>query len=201
MLKVILLRHGETPYNADGNRYCGRTDLELTEKGLRQAAKVAAILKGTELAAVYSSPLVRARVTAEIASGGADVVTDARLVEVDFGLWEGKRKEEFQPEDPAVWQRWMGDPETAKAGGIGESGGEVVKRMNAFFEEMQIKHNGQTIMVVAHNGVNRLFLASQMGMPLSNYRRFDMENSSVSYFELGDDGVIVLKKLNAGSLE
>ncbi|WP_300598256.1 histidine phosphatase family protein [Niabella sp.] len=200
MLKVILLRHGETAYNADGNRYCGRTDIGLTEKGTAQAGKVFEALKDVTVDAVYSSPLQRACKTAAIASGNQAVVTDERLIEADFGLWEGKTKEEFNAEDPSLWDAWMNDPEAARAGGTGETGGEIVRRVNDFFEELHRKHNGQLVMVVAHNGINRLYLASKLGMPLSNYRRFDMENSAVSYFELDDKNVLTLKKLNATSI-
>ncbi|MCD2423103.1 histidine phosphatase family protein [Niabella pedocola] len=200
MLKVILLRHGETAYNADGNRYCGRTDIGLTEKGIAQATKVSEALRGVTVDAVYASPLQRARTTAAIASGNQDVVTDERLIEADFGLWEGKTKEEFNAENPAFWTQWMDNPETARAGGTGETGGEIVRRVSDFFEELHRKHNGQLVMVVAHNGINRLYLAAKLGMPLSNYRRFDMENSALSYFELDDKDVLTLKKLNATAL-
>ncbi|MFT4094046.1 MAG: histidine phosphatase family protein [Niabella sp.] len=200
MLRVILLRHGETSYNAEGNRYCGRTDIGLTEKGIAQAMKVFEALKSVQVDGVYSSPLQRARNTAVIASGNRPVITDERLIEADFGLWEGKTKAEFNAENPALWTQWMNDPETARAGGTGETGGEIVQRVNDFFEELHSRHNGQRVMVVAHNGINRLYLASKLGMPLSNYRRLDMENSAVSYFELDDENVLVLKKLNAGSI-
>ncbi|ANH80298.1 phosphoglycerate mutase [Niabella ginsenosidivorans] len=200
MLKVILLRHGETAYNADGNRYCGRTDIGLTEKGVAQAMKVFEALKDVQVDAVYSSPLQRARKTAAIASGNRPVITDERLIEADFGLWEGKTKEEFNAENPALWAQWMNNPEVARAGGTGETGGEIVQRVTDFFDELRHRHNGQRVMVVAHNGINRLYLAAKLGMPLSNYRRFDMENSAVSYFELDNENVLTLKKLNAGSI-
>lgn len=197
MLKVILLRHGETPYNADGNRYCGRTDIGLTEKGIDQAAKVYETLKNVPVDAVYASPLERARKTAEIASGNRPVITDERIIEADFGLWEGKTKEEFNAESPELWQQWMKDPQVTRAGGTGETGGEIVKRVNSFFADMFARHNSQTIMVVAHNGINRLYMAYRLGMPLSNYRRLEQENSSITLFELDDENVFTLKKLNA----
>ena len=59
MLTVFLLRHGETAWNADNNRYCGRTDIPLTAKGIKQAEAVAIQLKGIQLDGVYSSPLQR----------------------------------------------------------------------------------------------------------------------------------------------
>lgn len=195
MLKVYLLRHGETQYNADGNRYCGRTDIDLTAKGLMQANHVKVLLKSTKIDAVYSSPLLRAKKTAEIASGHKPI-TDERLIEIDFGHWEGKTKEQFIREDPISWQKWLGNPEASPAGETGEKGSQVVERMNSFFEEMKVKHQNETILVVAHNGVNRFFLAQQLGMPIQNYRRIVQQNSSITIFELDDENQFTLNVLN-----
>ncbi|MEJ7828784.1 MAG: histidine phosphatase family protein, partial [Segetibacter sp.] len=90
MLNIYLLRHGETAWNADGNRYCGRTDLPLTKKGIQQAELVYRHLKDYTFEAVYSSPLQRAYTTAKIACGDKEVIKDDRLIEADFGEWEGK---------------------------------------------------------------------------------------------------------------
>src|SRR5687768_11266518 len=98
MITVYLLRHGQTAWNADNNRYCGRTDIPLTEKGLAQAAAVREQLRGIDFDGIFSSPLQRARVTAEIASG-KNVTTDKRLIEADFGQWEQKTREEFVAEN------------------------------------------------------------------------------------------------------
>ncbi|WP_316794763.1 histidine phosphatase family protein [Pedobacter agri] len=197
MLKVYLLRHGETAYNAYGNRYCGRTDIELTTKGLRQAKFVFDQLSDIKIDAVYSSPLLRAKRTAEIASGERDVFIDERLIEVDFGDWEGKTKEEFIAENASLWTDWMDAPESNKAGGTGESATEIVERVTAFFDEMIAKHQNKTIMVVGHNGINRLFMASKLGMPLKNYRQLAQQNSSITEIEFDEDGVMTLKLLNS----
>src|SRR3546814_4832923 len=122
MVHVYLLRHGETTYNADGNRYCGRTDAKLTEKGLAQAEHVANALQGIKIDAVYASPLERAYRTAEIACGNRlPVVRDPRIIEQDFGAWEGKTRAEFVAEDPALWEDWEDDPAKAPAGGTGDT--------------------------------------------------------------------------------
>lgn len=195
MLKVYLLRHGETAYNANGNRYCGRTDIGLTEKGLAQAHRVNTLLKGIEFDEVYASPLSRARITAAIASG-YEPKTDQRLIEIDFGLWEGKTKEEFLGDDPQSWRQWIEDTLHSSAGRTGEKGGEVIDRMNAFFEDMQIKHRDKTILVVAHNGVNRIFLAGQLGMPIGNYRRIEQLNSALTVFTIEKTNGFTLNMLN-----
>ena len=197
MLSVYLLRHGETTYNADGNRYCGRTDASLTSKGVKQAVNVYNQLKDENFDAVYSSPLSRACLTAQIATGSQEVQTDERIIEVDFGNWEGKTKEEFIAEDPSLWDAWMRDPANNKAGETGETGKEVIERVNAFFNEMLQKHANETIVVVGHNGINRLYMAYKLGMELKNYRRIFQENSAITFFELDDAGEITLKKLNA----
>ncbi|PWS31524.1 histidine phosphatase family protein [Pedobacter paludis] len=197
MLKVYLLRHGETAYNADGNRYCGRTDIELTTKGLRQAKFVFEQLRDTKIDEVYASPLFRAKRTAEIASGERKVITDERLIEIDFGSWEGKTREEFIAEDASLWENWSNEPEKFKAGGSGESGAEIIDRLNSFYDEMISKHNGKTILVVGHNGVNRLFMAGRLGMPLNNYRQLAQENSSITLLEFDEAGVMTLKLLNS----
>lgn len=197
MLNVYLLRHGETAYNADGNRYCGRTDIGLTDKGIKQAEGVNKRLQGKQIDAVYSSPLKRANITAQIATGYDNVPTDERIIEVDFGTWEGKTKDEFATEDPASWENWANDPATTQAGNTGETGREVVARVDAFFKDMLLTHAGKTIVVVGHNGINRLFMAYKLGMPLKNYRRIFQENSAITYFELDDHGEMTLKKLNA----
>jgi len=196
MLKVYLLRHGETQYNADGNKYCGLTDIALTDKGHAQALLVKEQLRKVNFDAVYASPLKRAYLTAQIATQ-SDVTIDQRLIEADFGLWEGKAKEEFIPENETLWNNWMQNPAIHKAGGTGETGQEIVNRVDDFFMEMLKKHHNETIVVVAHNGLNRLYLAHKLGMPLANYRRLVIENSCLCQFSLSDEGELSLEKLNS----
>ena len=196
MLKIYLLRHGQTAWNADNNRYCGRTDIPLTETGIRQAASVNRQLKEVPFDGVYSSPLQRASLTAEIATGQRPV-KDQRLIEVDFGSWEKKTKEEFIPEDPKIWQDWTNDPGTTRAGGTGETGLEVVLRVDDFFNELLATHASGNFLVAAHNGVNRLYLAYKLGMPLKNYRLILQENSAVTLFTLDEQGDFLLRQLNS----
>lgn len=198
MLNIYLLRHGETQWNADGNKYCGRTDIPLTEKGISQANQVYEQFQGMEFRQVYSSPLQRAAKTAQIASGTHNVISDDRLIEVDFGNWEGKTKEEFIPENETLWQNWERHPETTKAGESGETASEVIERVDDFFSSIVQKHSdGETILVVAHNGINRLYMAHKLGMPLNAYRKIVQENSRITLFTLDEAGNFQLKLLNS----
>ena len=198
MLNVYLLRHGETQWNADGNKYCGRTDIALTKKGISQAELVRDQLKHISFDAVYSSPLQRALTTAQIASGRIDVITDERLIEVNFGNWEGKTREEFIAEDASLWKNWCDNPSQSKAGGTGETALEVVKRVNDFYESVLKKHPSGNILSVGHNGINRLYLSYKLGMNLKDYRRIVQENSSITLFSLDvSTAEITLKLLNS----
>lgn len=196
MLNVFLLRHGQTAWNADNNRYCGRSDISLTAKGIQQAELVKAQLKGIVFDGVYSSPLERAFMTASIASG-AHVQKDNRLIEADFGNWEKKTKEEFIAENASLWDNWMADPAVHRAGGTGETGMEIVTRVDNFFRELLQKHVTGNILVAAHNGVNRLYLAYKLGMPLRNYRRLVQDNASITLFTFAEEGAFTLEHLNS----
>lgn len=198
MVTICLLRHGETEYNADGNKYCGRTDINLTEKGIAQATRMQELLHDFQFDAVFTSPLQRAINTAKIATANKNAITtDIRLIEVDFGDWEGKRPAEFQNSDPHSWTNWLTAPETHRAGNTGETATEVVERLTSFYTELTEKYDGKTVLIVGHNGVNRFFMASQLGMPLKNYRKITQENSALTMLTLSKDAGINLLKLNA----
>lgn len=197
MLDVYLLRHGQTQWNADGNRYCGRTDIPLTATGMRQAEAVKEQLKSISFDAIYSSPLDRAYVTAQIAGGGKAVIKDRRLIEADFGRWEEKTREEFMREDPTLWEKWIEDPLSSRAGGTGETGSEIIQRVDEFFTEVANRPAVSNILVVGHNGINRLYLAWKLGMDVKHYRRIHQENSSITMFTLDEKGELTLKLLNS----
>ncbi|CAL1520696.1 histidine phosphatase family protein [Chitinophaga sp. MM2321] len=196
MINVFLLRHGETAWNADNNRYCGRTDIPLTPKGISQAEAVREQLKQVQIDGVYASPLQRAWTTAQIATG-KEVIKDDRLIEADFGNWEHKTREEFIAENEKLWLDWKRDPAVARAGGTGENATEIITRVDDFFMGLVRKHQSGTFLVAAHNGVNRFYLAHKLGMPLKNYQQLTQDNSSITLFTLDETGGFVLKQLNS----
>lgn len=196
MLNIYLIRHGETAWNADNNRYCGRTDIPLTEKGIKQAETLRQQLQHIHWDGIFSSPLQRAFTTAQIVTG-ATVTKDNRLIEADFGLWEKKTKEEFIAENPQIWNAWMADPSINRAGGTGETASEIVQRVDDFFLSLQQQYTTGNFLVAAHNGVNRFYLAHKLGMPLRNYRMLLQENSAASMFTLDINEGFVLRHLNS----
>jgi broad specificity phosphatase PhoE len=149
MTSIYLLRHGETAWNADRNRYCGRTDIPLSAIGRAQAAALRDALAAVPLDAIYVSPLARSRETGEVIGADRPIPqrSDPRLIEIDFGNWEGLPAADIASADPMGRAAWLNDPATSRAGGTGETGTEVSERMTACLEEIAATHAG-----VGHRG-------------------------------------------------
>ncbi len=195
MTDISLLRHGETAWNADRNRYCGRTDIPLSDIGRAQAAALRDALATVPLAALYVSPLARSRETGEIIAAGrpSPLHSDPRLIEIDFGGWEGLPAAEIASADPDGRAAWLRDPATNRAGGTGETGAEVSERMTACLAEIAAAHDGSAIAVAGHNTANRLFLAAALGAPLLSYRQLVLHNASISLVEIGAGGTRLVR--------
>ena len=184
-----LARHGETKWNAE-NRICGRSDVPLSEAGRRQAKRLAERLKPISFDALYSSPLKRAIDTARFISEriGLEPVVDDRLVELDYGQWEGKTLQEVMKSNPKTLRAWQADPgEVAPPGG--ESGLEAQQRVVLFLDSLAAKQRKGRVAVVLHKTVCRLAICHVLGMSPSDYRRrLIMENAALSIIQSRKDG-------------
>ena len=129
MTELWLVRHGQTDWNLQ-RRYQGQTDPPLNATGLQQAELAGEALVGRRYAAIYSSDLQRARVTAEIIGRrlGMEVFVDSRLREVSFGKWEGMLVADIQTRYPVEWEARQQDRLYARPPG-GESVQDVAARI------------------------------------------------------------------------
>lgn len=150
MTRLLLVRHGETDWNAEG-RLQGHTDRPLNPWGREQAKRLAERLAGDGIAAVYASDLARARETAEIVGErlGLPVVLDADLREKHWGTWEG-----------------LTGAERASVEYVGESSEEHAERMLRAVRRIAERHPDQRILVVTHGGSMRRVQAAVYGMAL-----------------------------------
>ncbi|HET8752252.1 MAG TPA: histidine phosphatase family protein [Gaiellaceae bacterium] len=151
MTRLLLVRHGETDWNADG-RLQGQTDRPLSDFGRRQARKLAEELADERLEAIYSSDLIRARETAEIVGErlGLPVVLDAELREKDWGTWEG-----------------LTAVERDRVEFIGESTEEHQERILQALRRIAERHPGnRDVLVVTHGGSMRRVQTAALGMAL-----------------------------------
>ncbi len=169
MTTILLARHGESDWNSS-QRWQGLADRPLTDLGRQQAAELAARLEETELDAVYSSDLQRARETAEIVarSKGLDVHAIPDLREVDVGSWSGLTRADAEAQFPEGYARWL-------QGGEGWEDGETYEEMServvAAVQRIAALHDGGRVLVVAHGGSIRAVHASALGLDVHSYRR------------------------------
>ena len=185
MSQFFLVRHGEVEGNYGPSRtFAGWGDKPLTEKGRAQAQAVANRLATENLAAVYSSDLMRARDTAEAiaARHNLTVQTDAALREVNYGKWEGLGDAELLRDWAELWQKRVADPLNV-APPDGESYADLWRRLQPAWEAILERHQGQSVAVVGHNGSLRILLCHLLGAPLGNARHIRLMNTSISRVE------------------
>jgi phosphoserine phosphatase len=160
---AYVARHGETDWNRAG-RYQGQLESTLTDLGRRQAEALAAALSGRRASRVIASPLARCVETARpvAAALGARLETDARLLEIAHGTWEGRLRDEIARDDAPRMAAWLNDPGSVRFDG-GESLADVAARWRAFAASISGKED---IVVVTHDVLVRIavLLASDGSM-------------------------------------
>lgn len=176
---LTLIRHGETPANT-GGVWHGSTDTPLSDRGHEQARRVGQHLADASESYnhIYSSPLQRARCTAEaIGRGlGLEVKQDPGLTEYDLGSWEGKTYLELH-QDYRLWERMKEDPDFAPHGG--ESPRQVVDRYVGTLRRIASAHPGERVIVVGHGGAISMALAELIKGTYTSWGRV-MENCALS---------------------
>lgn len=154
MKRLVLLRHGQSEWNAD-HRIQGHSGGGLTEQGRQQAEGTAAWVASTHPDAVLvSSDLQRCVDTATPIALALDVkvVLDPALRERSFGRWEGQSLEEVEAQDPDLWRRWRTGQDVVREVG-GESGEDLAHRVEAAFRRhVESVGEGGTVVVVTHGG-------------------------------------------------
>lgn len=178
--KLLLVRHGQTAANID-QVWHGHTDTPLTELGRQQAERLGAYFHNylPEVHAVYSSPLQRARITAEaIATAcGHQVRLDARLMEFGAGEHEGKSFIELSGDDGFV-RRMIADEHHRAPGG--ESRNEVTLRFVAAVEEFRENHPGENLVVVSHGLAIAFALSHWIDRDSTRWTNYRVNNTSVT---------------------
>jgi broad specificity phosphatase PhoE len=189
-MQIILVRHGETASNRD-SLALGRADVPLTETGVLQAKLVAARLAdearlGLTVEAVYSSPLTRALTTAEPIAVclGVGTVREPALIEMDVGEMDGLTREGLRERYPEFMKDWFSE----RGGQVPMPGGESLQQVQdrawAFVESLRERHPEQAaVIAVTHNFVIRTIVCRALGVPLYDFRRFEIDLASITRLE------------------
>ena len=178
IIRIILLRHGETTWNIEG-RYQGQEDTPLSPRGIEQGKAAALALKDIHIDRAISSPLSRSHDTCRFAADyhHLPVAKDLRLTEISHGLWEGIHAEEIEARYPKEFHLWHTHPERVQMP-EGES------------------YDGETVLVCAHDAVNKAILCDLLGLPMSHFWQIKQDNACINVIEC-DHGIWRLVTLNA----
>ena len=191
MVRLILVRHGETAWNAH-QRYQGVTDVALSAKGQRQAQALAPRLSGETIDAIYSSDLQRAWQTAATIAGACrlPVHAEPRLREANFGLWEGLTYDEIKRDYPEALTSWEADPFMVSPPG-GESLSALGGRVNNLLEEIRRRCQENTLLLVAHGGSLQVFLCAALGLVPRTQWQFRLSSGSISELYVYEEGAVL----------
>jgi probable phosphoglycerate mutase len=163
MRSLILIRHGRTAWNAE-RRLQGTRDVPLDDVGREQARRLAERVRGEHVDALYSSPLIRARATADTlaAALGRPVLPEPAWREIDVGDLEGLSAVEAEALRPGWWDAMKSRRFHAPGG---ESPEQVIARVTASFERLAARHPGERVAVVSHGFALHMFCAWLFGLP------------------------------------
>ena len=195
MTSIILIRHGETAWNAV-RRLQGHIDIPLNAEGERQAEALAAALSGERFDAIGASDLQRAHQTAAAVARhhGLEVVQDARLRERCYGAFEGLLYAEVARRYPDEWAAWQ----AREVDAVPPPGERLAESFRAFYQrslgailDWAARHPGQSLALVAHGGVLECAYRAAHGMVLESPRSFPIRNAGINRFRVVD-GKLVL---------
>lgn len=193
---LYLVRHGQTAFNVEKRLPGQLPDIHLNDEGVRQAEQLSAALHDLPLTTVISSPLERARETAEIVRGGRDVPLrlEPRLMDTDVGRWAGQKIDDLNKDDPA-WKAFTQHP-TQPPPGI-EGFYAVLQRVVAVAEEA--RHDealGHAIMLVAHADVVKLLITHYLQLPIEGAGWLHIPNASITTLAFTGDHAPSVLALN-----
>jgi broad specificity phosphatase PhoE len=194
MLRLHLLRHGETPQAAEGY-FAGDIDPPLTPRGRAQAEAAGKLAATLDLTAVYVSPKLRARQTAEpiLRASGLEPIVDEGLREIAYGAWEGRKEAEVKAAEPELFTAWSQDPALVSPPG-GESAFAIAARALPVLVRARREHPTGNVMFVSHKATIRVIVCALLGMHLGRFRdRIACPTASLTTFEFGERGAMLVR--------
>ena len=176
-MKIYSARHGETDFNRE-NKILGTTDIPLNDTGISQAEIFAEKVKSLDIDIIISSPMLRAKTTAEYAAGkcSKEIIFDERLREWDYGEYEGQQRSDIFAADKELFAVRMGK--------TGESLLQLSHRVYGFLDDIIKKYNDKNILLVSHGGVCRMIETYFHDMTTSEYSNWFMGNCQIIEYDL-----------------
>lgn len=185
-IRIILVRHGETEWNQQ-QRFQGWTDTSLNLEGRRQASDVAEFLKSVKIDYAFGSPLIRAKETASIIlkhHRSTSLNLFDGFKEIHYGEWQGMLKAEVALVYPEKFRQWYSKPSRVNKPG-GESLKQFFQRVISSWYQMlnlisKAESKSKTILVVTHDGINKIILSYLCGLDIDSYWQFPQTNCAIN---------------------
>jgi len=197
LTRIIVVRHGQTAWNeGQGERFRGRAEVELDDKGIKQAGATAARLAQWEVAAIYSSPLKRALGTANILAEPLKLQVQPMegLIDIDYGRWQGLSLKEAAEDNSKLYELWLKSPHLVTFP-QGESLEQVQKRVVSAVESLVPQHPGQSIVLVSHKVVCKVLFCSLLGLDTSHFWQLQQDPCAINLVE-ADENTVAIASLN-----
>ncbi len=201
MTRVILVRHGQSTWNEQGLIQGRKDESVLTAKGMEQARSVARVLKNVSIDQCFSSPLQRARATAQTAIEGHGLeprFLDS-LREINLTSWEGLGHQAVRVQQPEAHAQWHHTPESFELDGrlpVVELWQQAQEAWETILPQAQEQIGRKTLLIVAHNAINQALLCTALGIPPHGFRRFQQDNAGISVLSFPEHGPVVLESMN-----
>ncbi len=199
MTKILLIRHGHVA-GIKPERFRGRADLALTDRGRAEARAVAGrIAAAWHPARIYASPMRRCTETggAITEACGVEAVTMDDLNDIDYGAWQSRSYKEAAEAEPQLFAAWFATPHLVRFPN-GESLQDLVARTANALRFVVRDHSHETIVLVGHDNVNRALLLQLLDQPLTSYWRVAQEPCCINEIDIAD-GHIHVQRINETS--
>ena len=189
---ILLIRHGETDWNRR-KVFRGTSDIPLNGNGLRQARLLAEAIRERRIDAACTSPLSRARQTAEavVEGRGFAASADERLADFCYGEWQGLEDAEVARRWPHEHELWETHPERVRPPG-GDTLQEVRDRAFEAMEEAAARHEGGVVALVAHRVVNKLLVLAALGLGVERFPFIRQDNACLTELERTPQGYVLV---------
>jgi alpha-ribazole phosphatase len=200
MLKLLVIRHGETISNAE-QRFSGHQDVNLTEKGILQAEQLAYRLRDCQIDAIYASDLKRAIHTAKIIIGNRNIpfYKEPHFREISFGDWEGLKWDEINAEkEEGNSDNWWNQPDSPLPGGesLRDLRKRIVIALKKVIREQDEEDKYKTVAIVCHGGVSRMIIGIALDVPMEKVWNIRQQSTALNIIRYDKKGGFFIDSVN-----
>jgi broad specificity phosphatase PhoE len=203
MLRILVIRHGETSWNKE-KIFRGRVDVSLSEIGRQQAGLLSRRLCGQPIKSIYTSPLKRAVETAlaiqEGQPGSTPIIQEDQLIDIDYGSWEKKNHLQVSQEFPDLYKQWLNAPQMVQIP-EGENLSSIRQRIETLLDKLVTHHEQEheedmaTIALVSHRVIIKVLFCAVLGLDNSHFWQVKQDTAGLSVLDYQAER-FVLSSLN-----